>query len=64
MAQEKENFLETLFRIGALMGGAWITLELIRAFGQEYYICPHCGIEIQRGMTNCPHCEVKLKWKI
>ncbi|MEW6609138.1 MAG: hypothetical protein AB1414_17130 [bacterium] len=64
MAEQKENFLETLFRIGALIGGAWITLELIKMISQEVYTCSHCGLEVQRGMTRCPHCQVKLKWKI
>ncbi len=64
MAQEKESFLDNLFRIGALMGGAWITVELIKAFSQVIYTCSHCGMEVQRGNYICPHCKVKLRWKI
>lgn len=64
MAEEKENFLETLFRIGALVGGAWITVELIKAFSKKVYSCSHCGNEIQKGVSRCPHCGVKLKWKV
>ncbi|MEW6095465.1 MAG: hypothetical protein AB1567_02910 [bacterium] len=64
MAQEKENFLETLFRIGGLIGGGWITLELIKAFSQKVYLCPHCRNEIQYKISKCPHCKVKLVWKV
>lgn len=64
MVQEKENFLETLFRIGGLIGGGWIILELIKAFSQKIYTCSHCDMEIQKGISKCPHCGVKLRWNI
>ncbi len=64
MAEEKENFLETLFRIGAFVGGAWITVELIRAFLPTSYICSHCDKKVPKGISECPYCQVKLKWKI
>lgn len=64
MVQEKENFLETLFRIGALIGGGWIIVEIIKAFSQKVYRCPRCYDEIEYRIPKCPHCEVKLRWKI
>lgn len=64
MQQEKESFLETLFRIGALMGGAWLTVELIKLFSTVVYTCSHCHNEIQERISKCPHCGVKLVWKI
>jgi rubrerythrin len=64
MAQEKENFLETLFRIGALMGGAWIGVEIIKMLGKLVYTCPNCDNVVQRGTTTCPNCKVGLAWKI
>ena len=64
MAQEKESFLDNLFRIGALMGGAWITVELIKAFSQKVYLCPHCRKEIEERISKCSHCGVELIWRI
>lgn len=64
MAQEKESFLDNLFRIMALMGGAWITVELLKIFAKKIYECPHCSGEVQERTSRCPHCGVKLGWKI
>lgn len=65
MAEEKENFLETLFKILGLIGGGWLAIELLKAFSKEVYLCPHCDYEIEeKGISQCPHCQVKLIWKI
>jgi len=59
---QKESFLDNLFRIMALMGGAWITGELLIIFSKKIYECPHCRGEVIEKSESCPSCNVKLKW--
>ncbi|MBU1012683.1 MAG: hypothetical protein KKG99_06745 [Bacteroidetes bacterium] len=61
----KNNWLDQLFTAAALIGGAWLTIELIKTFGEKkvYYSCPNCGFDkIEKGLTECPSCKVTLSW--
>ncbi|MFH1564160.1 MAG: zinc-ribbon domain-containing protein [Nitrospirota bacterium] len=66
MRVERETNIDSLFKWLGLIGGGWIILELIKAFSKEVevYSCSHCHNEIQEGISKCPHCGVKLVWKI
>lgn len=63
---KNENWIETLLKAFALMGGAWLAVELIKVFGEKriIYNCPNCGNEIPYKVKKCPHCEVNLNWEI
>ncbi|MEW6620503.1 MAG: hypothetical protein AB1422_14400 [bacterium] len=65
MNQEKENLIESLSKMLGLIGGGWIILELIKTFSKKVYRCPRCHGRIEeRGISQCPSCGVKLRWKI
>ncbi|MFH1896819.1 MAG: hypothetical protein ABH886_01040 [Candidatus Desantisbacteria bacterium] len=59
-----ENTFDRLSKTLALMGGAWIAVELIKLFAKVVYTCPHCSNEIKKDINKCNHCGVGLIWKI
>ncbi len=59
-----KNWVESLHEMLANIGGAWITRDLITLFAEKAYVCRNCGLYIERGDTRCPHCNVKLIWRV
>ena len=64
MNTEKEDFWESLFKAGALLGGLWLAADLIKALSNKVYRCPNCNNIIQKRANPCPHCGVSLTWNI
>lgn len=64
MANNKSNWLETLFKGAALIGGAWLTIELLKAFSRKVtvYSCPVCNVDITYNETPCHNCSSDLEW--
>ena len=60
---KKDNFWDSLFEAGALIGGVWIATEIIKALSKKVYHCPNCRNIVQEGVSPCPHCGVVLLWK-
>lgn len=60
----KDNYGDIILKIAAIVGGAWIAAELIKAFGRErtYYSCPVCNYDIEYGVAQCPNCHTELGW--
>ena len=60
-----ENWLETLLKAAAVIGGAWLGLEILKAIAkkEEYYTCPNCMNDIKFGNNKCSRCGVTLKWE-
>ena len=63
MANEGK-FVEGLAKTFALIGGAYIFVELLKLVSKKeiYYCCPQCNEGVKYGMKNCPHCQVDLTW--
>ena len=62
---KKDGFWDSLFETGALIGGAWIAAEIIKALSKKVYHCPNpnCRNIVQEGVTPCPYCGVVLSWR-
>jgi len=61
--QNKKNFLDGLLTIGAMVGGAWLSMEILKAL-TKVYKCPNCGYDKIKGKEPiCPNCKVPLGWK-
>ena len=64
---EKESFLESLFTIGAVIGGSitlgWLGAEIYKYLTKETYPCPKCKKEVQKYCPKCPNCNVTIIWK-
>ena len=54
----------TIIDLAAAIGGAWLFVELVKAFGKTktMYRCPCCNGAIEPLVGHCPHCHVKLSW--
>jgi lipopolysaccharide biosynthesis regulator YciM len=54
----------TIIDLAAAIGGAWLFVELVKAFGKTktMYRCPNCNGAIEPLVGHCPHCRVKLSW--
>lgn len=59
---EKDDFWESLFKVGALIGGAWLFSEIIKSLSNPVYRCPSCNNVINEGEHYCPHCNAYLEW--
>ncbi len=61
---KKVTFLEGLLITAGLIGGAWMTANLIKnAKKKIMYKCPVCESHIEYNVERCPYCDSKLKWK-
>lgn len=60
------NWVETLLKGAAMIGGMWLSIELIKALSKKkvMYRCPNCRSLISFRQTPCPYCDEKLRWKI
>ncbi len=63
MNDKKDDIVESLVKAGALIGGMWLTLEIIKAFSEKVYKCPICETEVKLGMPICPKCKTKMEWR-
>lgn len=64
MAKTKSNnFLDEILTLGALVGGAWLSVEILKSLTRVYK-CPNCKQDIKKAdVAKCPHCGVPLEWK-
>lgn len=60
-----DNWLTSILKIGAIIGGAWLAVEFIKMIGKEkvYYNCPKCNEDIEYGVKQCPRCKSFLSWE-
>ena len=63
---KEDNWFTTLLKIGAVIGGAWIAIETIKAFSKPktVYSCPNCNTDIEYGIKECNNCHVSLSWEM
>lgn len=59
---KESKFVDDLVEAGALIGGMWLTLEIIKAFSKKVYKCPICQTEVIYGTQRCPTCNNQLSW--
>jgi predicted RNA-binding Zn-ribbon protein involved in translation (DUF1610 family) len=60
----KKSALDTLLETSAMIGGGWLAIMLIKAFGKEVYKCPNCKNEIEYHAKKCTSCNADLNWKV
>ena len=58
----QDNWIETLMTALALIGGAWVTVQLIKSFGKKAYHCNRCKTTVVRATAQCPSCGAGLNW--
>jgi len=61
----KDNWVVTLFKGMAIIGGAWLTIEILKAISKKtvFYDCPVCGTDIEWGQEQCNNCKSYLDWE-
>lgn len=60
MAKE-ESLWDTILKIGAFIGGAWIFFSLLRA--SSPYTCPRCDARVLYSEKKCYSCNLDLEWR-
>jgi hypothetical protein len=57
------SFWDGLFKIGAVIGGAWLSVEIFKWLAEAEYYCPNCNYVLDvYGIPKCPNCEQILIW--
>ena len=60
---KKRSFWENLFTAGAIIGGAWLTYEIMKGSKKKVmYKCPVCNSLIDYKVNPCPYCDSQLEW--
>lgn len=61
---KKNSWGESILALLAMLGGAWLLIELIKLFGKKttMYSCPSCDHDIEFGCPICPNCKSLLSW--
>lgn len=64
MAKRSNEIGDSILKIAALVGGAWLAAEILKSFAKEetYYSCPVCNADIKYGETPCHNCHSQLRW--
>ncbi len=59
-----DSIIESIFKVMALIGGAWLTIEVLKALSKKvtYYDCPKCGNDVKYGQYECDNCGTELGW--
>jgi|CXWL01.1.fsa_nt_gi hypothetical protein len=60
----KDNFPDSIAKLAAIVGGAWLAAEIIKAFAKKetVYSCPVCNEDITYGENPCHNCHSHLRW--
>lgn len=59
-----DNTIKNLLKAGAVIGGAWLAVALIKSLAERVYHCPNCNGVIEHGVRLCPHCQTQLTWRV
>ena len=61
---KKNSWIEDLLLAAGLIGGAWLTIEALKAASKEkdFYSCPKCNTDIVYAETPCHNCGTELDW--
>ncbi|MBI4723399.1 MAG: hypothetical protein HY769_10490 [Candidatus Stahlbacteria bacterium] len=62
---KEESFWDGLLRVGAIIGGAWIGIELVKLCSRRVYRCPNpdCRGSLNYHQSPCPHCKAIIEWE-
>ncbi|MGA2774991.1 MAG: hypothetical protein ABSE81_02885 [Candidatus Omnitrophota bacterium] len=63
MSDKKENWVDSLLKAGAFIGGAWLLVEVLKMLSKKVYRCPNCHNIVKEDENPCPNCKAKLIWK-
>lgn len=60
----KDEFGNNLLDVLAIIGGAWLTAELLKLVSKRktVYDCPVCSYDVEFGTEVCPNCKSHLVW--
>lgn len=64
MPKKKEGWFDNVLKAGAVIGGAFLAVEILKAFSEpvKLYSCPNCRSDIKYGDKICENCKVDLNW--
>lgn len=65
MKNQNSNTGDGILKTLAIIGGAWLGIEILKAFGEKktVYNCPICQFnELEFGTKICPNCNSNIIW--
>ena len=60
MGRTKEDFGDTLVKLGIFLGALWLGAEVVRSLSD--YTCPSCNAKVIKGTMKCPECNQNIYW--